>query len=253
MLLVLGDVARDRLVTELGELDPQLVRGDPVHAVADDRPRAPRQRVALRGHRDRGAAGEHLPHRVGQLAQARRATRCDASRSASPSAPSSAAMPSASRYAGRELRVERLRRRDAHLHVATVGRVEHAVALVDEVALAPVDDRDHGRAARAGEVDRAVRVGGGARLRDRDHDRVAHVVGEPEARELGRGERFDRDRARRRAPRAARARGSCPATCALPWPITSTRRIAPAWSRRRESAASASRPGAGRRGGRRAR
>ena len=39
VLLVLGDVTRDRLVTELGELDPQLVRRGLVDAVAHDRPR----------------------------------------------------------------------------------------------------------------------------------------------------------------------------------------------------------------------
>ena len=69
VLLVLGDVARDRLVTELRELDPHLVRGDAVRAVADDRPRTPAQRVALRGRADRGAPADQLEHRVGQLAQ----------------------------------------------------------------------------------------------------------------------------------------------------------------------------------------
>ena len=92
------------------------------------------------------------------------------------------------------MRVERLRRRDAHLHVATVGRVEHAVALVDEVALAPVDDADHRRAARAYEVDGAVGVGRRARLRDGQHERVGHVGEEPEPGELGRGNGLDRER-----------------------------------------------------------
>ena len=79
VLLVLGDVARDRLVTELRELDPDLLGRDPVDAVADDRPRTARQRVALRGERDRGPPREHLAHRVGQLAQRgedARAARC---------------------------------------------------------------------------------------------------------------------------------------------------------------------------------
>ncbi len=69
VLLVLGDVTRDRLVTELRELDPNLVRGDAVGTVADDRPRSPAQRVALRGLPDRRPPPDQLDHRVGQLAQ----------------------------------------------------------------------------------------------------------------------------------------------------------------------------------------
>ena len=142
MLLVLGHVARDRLVTELGELDAQLLRRDLVHAVADDRPRPPRQRMPLRGERDRRPAGEHLLHRRGQLAE----------RGEQLAVPFAVGVvvgaelgrePEREQVTGGELRVERLRGRDAHLHVAAVGGVEHAVALVDEVALAPVHDRDH--------------------------------------------------------------------------------------------------------------
>ena len=96
--------------------------------------------------------------------------------------------------AGGQLRVERLRGRDTHLDVAAVGGVEHAVALVDEVALATVDDRHDDRASRPREIDRAVGVGRGSRLRDRHDDRVAHVGRELEARQLGRGQRLDRDR-----------------------------------------------------------
>ena len=69
VLLVLGDVARDRLVAELRQLDPDLFGRDAVDAVADDRPRAAGQRVTLRGERDRRAPLEHLAHRRGQLAQ----------------------------------------------------------------------------------------------------------------------------------------------------------------------------------------
>ena len=92
---------------------------------------------------------------------------------------------------GRDLRVEGLGGGDAHLHVAPVGRVEHAIALVGEVGAAAVDDGEHGGAAVAHEVDGAVGVGGRAGLADRDDERVAHVGPEPEAGQLGGGERFD--------------------------------------------------------------
>ena len=70
-------------------------------------------------------------------------------RTSASSAPSVAGEREREQAPGRDLRVEGLRRRDAHLDVATVGRVEHAVGLVDEVAVAPVDDRDDRRAAVA--------------------------------------------------------------------------------------------------------
>ena len=223
MLLVLGDVAGDRLVAELRELDPHLVRGDPVRAVADDGPvAAARARGAARPRRSSRAGASTSRIASGSSRSAtRQLVRC-ARRSAS-SAPSSAAMREREQEAGRDLRVERLGRRDAHLDVAPVGRVEHAVGLVDEIALAPVHDRDHERAAGAREVDGAVRVGGGARLADRDDERVAHVGREPEARELGGEHRLDRRRdapGERAAQRAARGSGPrsrrCPARSRAP-------------------------------------
>ncbi len=87
--------------------------------------------------------------------------------------------------AGRDLGVERLGRRHAHLDVATVGRVEHAVGLVGEVAVATVDDGDDPAAARPHQVDGAVGVGGGARLADGDDERVGHVGPQVEAGQLG--------------------------------------------------------------------
>jgi hypothetical protein len=95
---------------------------------------------------------------------------------------------------GRDLRVEGLRRRHRHLHVATVGRVEHAVALVDEIAVAAVDDRDDRRPPRPHEIDGSVRVGRRSRLADRHDERVAHVVAEREPGQLGRGHRARADR-----------------------------------------------------------
>ena len=57
VLLVLGAVAGDGLVAELGELDPDLAGGDPVDAVADDGPVAPAGRQLAGGLADRGPAG----------------------------------------------------------------------------------------------------------------------------------------------------------------------------------------------------
>ena len=138
VLLVLGGVEGDRLVAELRRLHPHFLRGDAVAAVADHRPVAPRHRVSLRDLGDRGAALEHLQHRVGERAQrlehlvdTRRIGRGhlvgDGDGEEAP---------------GGDLRVERLGGRHRHLDVAAVGRVEHAVGLVDEVAVAPVDDGD---------------------------------------------------------------------------------------------------------------
>ena len=149
---------------------------------------------------------------------------------------------------GRDLRVERLGRRDAHLHVATVGRVEHAVGLVDEVAVAPVDDREHRCAPGPGEVDGAVGVGGGAALADRDHERVGHV-GDAGRSRRARWRAAPRPHERRRpsASRSAAAR-LCPATAAVPCPITSTRSDRPSRRRSRSCGRRASRGRARRRG-----
>ena len=160
------DVARDRLVTELGELDAHLVRGDAVRAVADDGPRAAaRARCVARSSAIDAAPADAARTSRRAARAAPRAVRGGTARRSALSSPSSAAIANASRKHGRDLRVEGLRRRHAHLDVATVGGEEHAVGLVDEVALAPVHDRDHERAARPREIDRAVRVGRRSRLR----------------------------------------------------------------------------------------
>jgi hypothetical protein len=87
---------------------------------------------------DRRARREHLAHRCRQLAQR---ARTSWRRFALPT-PAASVIAHASSVP-RDLRVERLRRRDAHLHVAPVARVEHAVGLVGEIAVATVDDRQH--------------------------------------------------------------------------------------------------------------
>ena len=158
---------------------------DPVGAVADDRPVAARRRVALRRLGDRGPPREHL-------AASRREARAAPSSSSWPAlagrrAPSTSAIAQREQEAGRDLRVERLGRRDAHLDVAAVGRVEHAVGLVDEVAVAAVDDRRSPprrvRAARS--TVRLVSVVVPDWLIG-DDERVAHVGAQAEAGELGR-------------------------------------------------------------------
>ena len=171
---------------------------------------------------------------------------------------SSAAARRRQQEAGRDLRVERLGGRHAHLDVATVGRVEHAVGLVGEVAVAPVDDGDHDRAPRprARSTVRLVSVVVPDWLIG-DDQRVAHVVAQrrsPTARwRAAASTRSARAGARRSASAPARL---WPATAAVPWPITSTRRIAPVAqvvdARRAGSASSPSSGAAARRRARRA-
>ncbi len=219
MLLVLGAVTGDRLVAELRELDPHLVRGDPVRAVADHRPVAPARREPLRDRR---------------RSTRRRASTCSIaagrSRSACKQRDPVLGVPvrqlvgerEREQEAGRDLRVERLRRRDAHLHVAAVGRVEHAVGAVDQIAVAPVDDRQDGRAAGPGEVDRPVGVGGRAALADRDRRACRTCrrrAGSPRARSRARPRPSPRATGRARA--ASAAARLWPATAAVPCPITS--------------------------------
>ena len=86
--------------------------------------------------------------------------------------------------AGGDLGVERLGGRHAHLHVTTVGGVQHAVGTIGEVAVASVDDGDHRRATRPHEVDRAIGVGRRAALAHGDHERVGHVISQLEPGEL---------------------------------------------------------------------
>ena len=205
VLLVLGDVAGDRLVAELRELDAQLLGRDRVRAVPDDRPVATREHVALRDRGDVVPAVDHGAHRVRQGAQRgeapvrERGIECvdglrDRQREEMP---------------GRDLCVERLRRRDAHLDVAPVRREEHTVGLVDQVAVASVHDRDDDRAAGPREIDRAVGVGRGAALADRDDERVGHVVTQREAR-TARWLESRRPRGARRRAARAQPRGSGP-------------------------------------------
>ncbi len=191
MLLVLGDIAGDGLVAELAELDAHLFGGDHVGAVAHDRPVALRRSEATRHLRDGWASGQHLHHGIGQQTQRREqfvATVCGAL---------SGCLRDRARqqHPGRNLRVERLGAGHAHLHIAAVARVHHTVGLVGEVAVATVDDGQHRGAPTAGEIDRAIGVGGGAALADRHDEGVGHVETQVEARQLGGGDRIDVERA----------------------------------------------------------
>ena len=181
VLLVLGDVAGDGLVTELAELHPHLLGGHLVGAAADDRPVAPVRGEAASSLGDVGPAVDDRAHGLGQLAQL----------SQDLVAPPRVAHAGRLRDgageqgAGGHLGVEGLRGGHAHLHVAAVGGVEHAVGLVGEIAVAPVHDGDDRSAAGPGEVHGAVRVGGGAALAHGDDERVAHVHPQVEAGQLG--------------------------------------------------------------------
>ena len=185
VLLVLGGVARDRLVAELRQLDPQLAGRDLVGAVADDRPVAARRGEGPGRGRDVGAGGEGGLERGGHLGEgAQQLLLVGVIGGAAAGHLLGDGV--AEQQSGRDLRVERLGRRHAHLHVASVGGVEDAVGLVGQVRVASVDDRHHRRSPPPKQVDGAVGVGGGARLADRDGQRVGHVGAEAEPRQLRR-------------------------------------------------------------------
>ena len=221
MLLVLGAVAGDRLVAELGELDPHLLGGDAVGAVADDRPVPTRRRQA---------AGP--PTAMSARRAKVRSMAAGRSRSPSSRAPRSGGGDTdgvgdggGEQEARRDLGVEGLGGRHAHLHVAAVGGVEHPVGPVGEIAVATVDDGDHVAAAGPHQVDGAVGVGGGARLADGHDQRVGHRVRQLEAGQLG-GQERPRPAGRVPGAKAVEALGEArAATAAVPWPMATTRSI----------------------------
>ncbi len=180
MLLVLGAVTGDRLVAELGELDPDLLGGDPVGAVADDGP------VPTGGRQSGRSGGDLRPQGEGPLHGNRQVA--DASEHGGPLGGGRAegvGEGGGEQEAGRDLSVERLGGGHAHLDVAAVGRVQHAVGPIGEIAVASVHDGDHVSAASPHQVHGAVGVGGGAGLADRHDEGVLHRRGEVEARQLG--------------------------------------------------------------------
>ena len=187
MLLVLGHVAGDGLVAELGQLDPHLFGGHLVRPATHHGPVAPGRREAIGRLGDRGPPSQHLGERVGQLAKiGEQPVAGDGIARAEPFG-QGAGQESARGHLG----VERLGRGHRHLHVPPVGGVEDAVCLVGEVAVAAVHDADDGRATLARQIDGAVGVGGGAALADRHDQGVAQVRGHAVAGELGGRRRLD--------------------------------------------------------------
>ena len=184
VLLVLGAVARDRLVAELGQLHPDLASRDLVHTVAHDRPVAPGRGERLGRRGDRRSHLERSFHLGGQIPQCRQQQLLLGAGGSGPAGHLVRDRLGQQQACG-DLGVERLGRRDAHLHVPTVGGVEHPVGLVGQVAPAPVDDRDHRRAPGAHQVHGPVGVGGGPRLADGDHQGVGHVGTQLEPGQLG--------------------------------------------------------------------
>ena len=189
VLLVLGAIAGDRLVTELAQLDAHLFGGDAIGTVADDGPVAARRRDGRRSHADLLAKCERAIERVGHRSQ--RFEQCDALGGVGTDHVGDR---SSEQEAGGDLRVERLRGGHAHLDVATIGRVEHAVGAVGEIAVATIDDRHHVGAPGPHEVDRSVGVGRGTRLTHRDHEGVVHRFGEVETAQFGGQHRLHRER-----------------------------------------------------------
>ena len=181
MLLVLGDVTGDRLVTELRQLDPDLGGGDAVGPVADHGPVAPPRGQLPGGLPDALPVLEDPGERVGQapqrgqhgrpLARVRR--------------PELLGQGGGEQDPRGHLGVEGLGRGDAHLHVPPVGGVEDAVGLVGQVAAPTVDDGHDGAPSGADQVDRPVGVGGGPGLGDGHDQGVGHVLGQLEPGQFG--------------------------------------------------------------------
>ena len=190
VLLVLGDVAGDRLVAELAQLDAYLLRRHRVGTVADDGPVPLRRSEPTSRLGDAVAGGDDLDHR-----RRHRAQRTEQFVTTAIGAHTGGLGDGArQQHTGRHLGVEGLGGRDTHLHVAAVTGVHHAVGFVGEVAVAAVHDGQHRCATRPHQVDSAVGVGRGAALADGDDERVAHVELHAEPAELGGGDRVDVER-----------------------------------------------------------
>ena len=187
VLLVLGDVAGNRLVTQLAQLDSNLSRSDRVVAIAHHGPVALGWRVTPSDVADVGSPTDHVAHRVGQRAQGREQF------VATTIGPESHLRGDGTRqqHARRHLCVEGFGRGHAHLHIATIGREQHTVGLVAQIAATAIDDADDERAARSSQIDRSIGVGRGSALTHRDHERVGHVETQSETRQLGRRDRID--------------------------------------------------------------
>ncbi|OPZ60029.1 MAG: hypothetical protein BWY87_00697 [Deltaproteobacteria bacterium ADurb.Bin510] len=181
VLLVLDDVRADGLVAQFRKLDAHLVTGHLVGAAADHGP------VALLAHDLVGAAldllalGDHAQHQPGHALKVGEfrgdALVCDRA--------GQLGQIERQHVAGRDLGIEGLGRGHRHLDVAAVTGVINTVRFGGDVGLAAVDDRDHVGAALARHGHGAVGVGRGAGLGHGDHERVAQILGQAEAREVG--------------------------------------------------------------------
>ena len=121
-----------------------------------------------------------------------------------------------------DLRIKRFGRSHAHFDVAPVRRVEHPMRFLHEIAIAPVDYGDDPGSPSPEQVNSPVRVRSRARLADGDDQGAGHVVREADAS----GAQPDSSDAGMAVTgtvgndRVIAAATACPATAAVPWPIT---------------------------------
>ena len=192
VFLVLGDVTGDGLVTELGQLDAHLLGGDAIGSIPDDGPIASGQGEAAGRLPDLGAQGQRGDQVSGQVNQGGQhvlahpiglssdvVIRLEGGRVAQ-----LVGQGGSQQKPGRDLGVEGLGRSHRHLHVASVGGVEHPIGLVGEVGLPTVNDGQHPPAPGSDQIHRAVGVSGGAGLADGHGQRVRQVSPEPETGQL---------------------------------------------------------------------
>ena len=188
VLFVLSGVTGNGSVAQLRQLDAHLGGCNAIGTAADHRPVAPGGNDGGRHPADRLSPGQHLPHGLGQAAQGAQDPVDVRRHRADLTIRGGLGQGPRHQPAGGYLGVERLCRRHAHLDVAPVRGVQDPVGFGGQIAVAPVDHRHHVRAAGPSQVDGAVGVGGRARLTDGDDERVAHVVGQPEAGQFGGGQ-----------------------------------------------------------------
>ncbi|CAB4688189.1 unannotated protein [freshwater metagenome] len=187
VLLIFGDIAGDALVAKLAEFDTHFLRGHGIRAVANHGPIP-----TLRGEPTSGLANlvtqpkyrdkriRNLTQRREQLMPALRRTKtCRLTDR------------TCQQRTGSDLRVERLCRGNAHLNVAAVRGIQHAIGLVGEIAVATIHDANHACTATANKIDRAIGVGGCTALAYRHYERVAHVEAHTKATQFSSHHRVD--------------------------------------------------------------
>ena len=88
----------------------------------------------------------------------------------------------------------------AHLHVPAIGRVQHPIGPVNQVAVTTVHDGHDSSTPSPHEVHGAVGIGRRPRLADRHYQGVGHVGSQTESRQLGGRAVLHVDRSTRRHP-----------------------------------------------------